>query len=233
MLTKTSAAHRQYQASSFTKTCIAVTTVSAMLAYSAFPLAIFFNRPYFWHGLVSELSESGQPHNLLFTGVDVAASLFGIVFFSYLSWREEWDRTQSIALGLVVVACIAELLTDVYALPAHFSTSGGIPSTQYLSSHPALIVHVVASSVNSIAFVTSFGLWVLHRRHTKSDNFLRELIFALTLCVGIFGTVVGYIYPAVSSTLQRMFILCYCYWFIAFPFDSLATKRRRASNARK
>jgi len=227
------AASRQYRIGNFTKACIAVATILAMLAYSAFPLAIFFNKPYFWHGLVSGLSEPGQPHNLLFTGIDIAASLFGILFFSYLTWREDWDRPQAIALGLVVVACLAELLTDLYSLPANFPTTGGIPSAHYFASHPALIVHLAASSVNSVAFVASFGLWVLHRRHTKSDSFVRELIFVITLCVGIFGTIVGRIYPAASPTLQRIFILCYCYWFIAFPFDSLALKRRRAHIARK
>ena len=221
------------QTGNLTKVCIAVATILAMLAYSAFPLALFFNRPYFWHGLVSGLSEPGQPHNLLFTGIDIAAALFGIVFFGYLSWREDWDGPQAIALRLVVVACLAELLTDLYPLPANFSTTGSIPSAHYFASHPQLIVHLAASSVNSIAFVVSFGLWVFHRRHTKSDSFLRELIFVITLCVGIFGTVIGHIYPEASPTLQRVFILCYCYWFIAFPFDSLALKRHRTHIARK
>ena len=216
MSNKNTATSYRNQTSSFTKACIAVTTVLAMLAYSAFPLAIFFNKHYFWHGLVSDLSEFGQPHSVLFTNIDVAASLFGIVFFSYLYWRENWDRMQAFVLGLVVVACAAELLTDIYTLPPRFSTSGGIPSAQYISTHPELIVHMVASFVNSAAFVTSFGLWVLHRRHTKLDSISREFIFALTLCIGIFGTIVGYIYPETSSTLQRTFILCYCYEPIAY-----------------
>jgi hypothetical protein len=224
---KLQTANRHNQVGSFTKVCIAVTTILAMFAYSAFPLAIFFNKPYFWHGLVSGLSEPGQPHNLLFTSIDTTASLFGMMFFSYLSWREDWDRPQAIALGLVVVACLAELLTDVYTLPSNFSTTGGIPSAHYFASHLGLIVHLAASSVNSVAFVASFGLWVLHRRHTKSSNLFRELMFAITLCIGIFGTIVGHVYPGLSPTLQRIFILCYCYWFIAFPFDSLTLKRRR------
>ena len=134
---------------------------------------------------------------------------------------------QSIALGLVVLACIAELLTDLYSLPAHFSTAGGIPSIHYLRTHPSLDVHVAASFINSAAFVISFGLWVYHRRHTKSESRLRESIFMLTLCIGIFGSIIGYIYPAISPTLQRLFILCYCYWFVAFPYDSLALQQRR------
>lgn len=225
--------NRRNQTSNLTKGFIAVTTILAMLAYSAFPLALFFNRAYFWHGLVSGLSEPGQPHSLLFVRIDIAASLFGILFFSYLSWREEGDRLQAIALRLVVVACMAELLTDIYTLPPAFSTTASIPSLQYFAAHPTLIVHLVASSVNSVAFVTSFGLWVLHRRHTKSDSLPRELIFGVTVCVGIFGTAIGHLYPAASPTLQRIFILCYCYWFVAFPFDSLSLQRHRTPLNRK
>lgn len=228
MPNRTTATTYRYRASNLTKACIAVTTVAAMLAYSAFPLAVFLNKPYFWHGLVSGLSEPGQPHSGFFTDIDIAAALFGMVFFGYLAWREDWDRVQSAALKLAVLACLAEFLTDIYTLPAHFSTTGSIPSTHYIQAHPSLVVHVAASFVNSAAFVISFGLWVLHRRHTKSESIVRELILALTLCIGVIGTIIGYIYPVVSPILQRAFILCYCYWFIAFPFDSLALKRQRA-----
>jgi hypothetical protein len=207
------------QTSSFTKACVVATTTLAMLAYSAFPLALFFNKSYFWQGLVSDLSEPGQPHSLLFTNIDIAAALFGVMFFSYLSWKQKQDKPQAIALKLVVVASVAELLTDIYSLPAGFSTTGAIPSAHYFVSHPALIVHLVASSVNSMAFVVSFGLWTLHRYRTGSKSLSRELIFVLALCVGIFGTLVGHAYPATSPTLQRVFILCYCYWFIALPLD--------------
>ncbi len=216
-----------YKANGLTKTCIAVTTVLAMLAYSAFPLAVFLNKPYFWHGLVSGLTEPGQPHSWFFGSIDIAASLFGVMFFSYLSRREDWDKVQAVALRLVVIACFAEFLTDIFTLPANFSTTGGIPTLHYISAHPSLVIHVAASFVNSTAFVVSFGLWVWHRRHTKSESLFREFVFAVTLSIGVFGSIVGYIYPSVSPTLQRIFILCYCYWFIAFPYDSLATKRRR------
>jgi len=210
-----------------TKTFIGIMTVPAMIAYSAFPLAILLNKPYFWHGLVSTLTEPGQPHSSLFTAIDISASLFGMLFFSYLSWRESWDRMQSIALRLVVVACGAELLTDIFTLPAHFATNGGVPSMQYFVAHPPLMIHLVASFVNSVAFVVSFGLWVLHRRHAKSKSIIREIIFAIAVSVGLLGSAVGYAYPPASPTLQRVFILCYCYWFIAFPYDSLVTKRRK------
>jgi hypothetical protein len=196
-----------------------------MLAYSAFPLAFFLNKPYFWHGLVSGLSEPGQPHSELFTGIDIAASLFGMLFFGYLGWRQEWDRRQAVALGLVVVACFAELLTDIFALPGNFSTGSSVPPAHYFSTHPSFDIHLAASFVNSTAFLISFGLWVLHRRHTKSASLFRELVFAVAVCVSTVGSIVGHAYPATSPTLQRIFILCYCYWFVAFPYDSLAAKR--------
>jgi hypothetical protein len=175
---------------------------------------------------VSGLAEPEQPHHELFTAIDMTASLFGIMFFSYLSWKQEWDRIQSTALGLVVIACTAELLTDIFALPANFSTTSSIPPLHYFATHPAFDIHLAASFVNSAAFMVSFGLWVLHRRHTKSERFLHELIFVLALCISTIGSLIGHIYPATSPTLQRIFILCYCYWFIAFPYDSLTMKRR-------
>jgi hypothetical protein len=209
-----------------TRASIGITTVLAMLAYSAFPLASFLNRPYFWHGLVSGLSEPGQPHHEFFTAIDITASLFGVMFFGYLSWKQEWDRPQSTALGLVVVACFAELLTDVFALPANFSTTGSIPPLHYFATHPSFDIHLAASFVNSVAFLVSFGLWVLHRRHTKSESIIRESVFVLALVISTIGSAIGHFYPATSPTLQRVFILCYCYWFIAFPYDSLSKKRR-------
>ncbi len=214
------------QETGFTKAFIAVATVLAMLAYSAFPLALFLNKPYFWHGLVSGLAEPGQPHSELFTATDIGGSIFGILFFGFLTWKQEWDRMQAIALGLVVLACAAELFTDIFALPAGFSTNGSIPTVHYFATHPTLIVHLVASFTNSTAFLISFGLWVVHRRHTKSESFIRELVFIVALVVSTVGSIVGHAYPATSPTLQRIFILCYCYWFIAFPYDSLVKKRR-------
>lgn len=226
MKKKQPAATRKPKIAYSTKAGIAITTVLAMLAYSAFPLAAFLNKPYFWHGLVSGLSEPGQPHYELFTGIDIAASIFGMLFFGYLSWKQEWDRTQSVALGLVVVACLAELFTDLFALPSGFSTDGSIPPIHYFATHPSFDIHLAASFVNSTAFIVSFGLWVLHRRNTKSESRITESVFVVALALSMFGTLTGHIFPSVSPTLQRIFILCYCYWFIAFPYDSLATKRR-------
>lgn len=218
-----------YKANGLDNAFIAVTTSLAMIAFSAFPLAFFLNRPYFWHGLVSGLSEKGQPYSELFTAIDIAASLFGILFFGYLAWHQKKDGTQRTVLGLVVVASLAELLTDIFRLPDNFPTVGGIPSAHYFAAHPSLIVHLSASFLNSTAFLVSFGLWVVHRHRTKAKSITREVIFASALCISVAGGVIGRIYPVLSPTLQRMFILCYCYWFIALPYDSLAVKRRRGS----
>jgi len=224
MLNKIATAAQKGPANKYIRLTVEVATVLAMLAYSAFPLAIFLNKAYFWHGLVSTLTEPGQPHYMFFTSIDIISSLFGIILFGYLSWRERWDKVQSVVLILVVVACVGEVLTDLFSLPTGYSTIGDIPTVHYATTHPALIIHLVASFVNSAAFVVSFGLWVMHRRRTETRSVVREVVFAITLSVGLVGTVIGYIFPVTSPTLQRVFILCYCYWFITLPYDSFALK---------
>jgi hypothetical protein len=197
------------------------------IGYGAFPLAFFLNRAHFWHGLVSGLAEADQPYGWLFNTLDAVAALLGVVLFAYLYHRlRKTKKLHRSILVFAVIASASEFLTDVIALPRGFDTDTRI-SAHLLLTHPIITLHGAASLANSVAFISSLGLWVYYARHTKRGAVFRTVLFVASLGIGTLGAVIGFVFPATSATLQRLFILVYSVWVFALASYTVSLLPKR------
>lgn len=193
------------------------------IGYGAFPLAYVCNRSYFWHGLVSGLAEPGQPYDWLFTGFDVLGAFLGIALFGYLYYSgRRTSKMYRAALAFAIAASLSELITDVAALPRGYDTEA-LPNLHTLLAHPIVVIHGAASLLNSVAFIVSLSLWVYVARRSKKGNLARIGLLLLSVGIGSVGAAIGYVYPASSASLQRVFILAYSLW--VFGLAAYAIKR--------
>lgn len=194
-------------------------TLSSFL-YASFPLAYFLNRPYAWQGLVSVLGADGQPYAWFFNAADIVSSALAIGVFAWLlRYRRPQSRTLYYALLAALLAVLGAFIAAVVSMPDEPAGTDGRLSLALLHS-PAIIVHGLASFLNSGAFVVAAVLWAAHYRHPDSRSW-RTVLALLIVLISTVGFVVGQIIPGWAGTLQRVFILLYAVWFVVFTIDLL------------
>ncbi len=91
---------------------------------------------------------------------------------------------------------------------------------------PVIVVHGLASLLNSAAFVVATVLWAIHWRRTDG-HLWRRIYVGFIICISTVGFVVGQIVPGLAGAIQRSFITLYAVWFILLVIDILTAQRNQ------
>ncbi len=196
--------------------------LAAAFGYAAFPLALFLNRPLFWDGLVSQLAAYGSPYNWVFNGLDIMSGIVGCILFGYLYYRlrHHVGRLYQASLIAAVLATFADFLTAIVILPHGYDGDRDISLSQ-IFGEPSILIHGLASFINSGAFLVSLLLWVIYKSHRISYSDPRQWLAAIALIIGVVGSIIGALFPPTSASLQRIFILIYAVWLADLAYDAV------------
>lgn len=199
--------------------------VIAGLSYASFPLGIITNPKHAFTGLVSFLGQSDQPYSWLFDELDIVSAVISIFVLLVVARRYRiTGRLYMWALGLAVVNSLGTLIAAIIPLPDRYEDVSIRAVLQ--AGDTQVIIHGVASFVNSAAFVVAAVLWAWAWRH-KSGVLWRAWLAGIMVALSTVGFAVGEWYPASSPAIQRFFILSYGVWLTAFVCDATIHARRQ------
>ena len=199
---------------------VIVMAVSALL-YVSFPLAFVLNPTYALHGLTSALGGSGQPYAWLFNVSDILSSALATAVLAWLYLTRPPKNTPLyLALRLALISSVAAFIAVLVPLPGNSHALIGDLEFMTVLRHPVLMIHLLASIISEISFVLGVGFWAWHerRKHGLSWRMLMAIAIILTELASL---VLATSLPAVSDISQRLSIILYAVWFIAFTIDLL------------
>jgi hypothetical protein len=206
---------------------IIVLAAVAGLCYASFPLGIFINPSHAFTGLVSFLGQTDQPYNWLFDELDVISAVASI--FALLVVARRYLITSRLhlwALGLAIVNSLGTLTAALVPLPDEYDDVSIRAVLQ--AGDVQVIIHGLASFINSAGFVVAAVLWAwAWRRDTnKTAARWRAGLATSMVILSTIGFAVGEWIPATSPTIQRLFIFSYAVWLTIFVYDMTKHVRR-------
>ncbi len=205
--------------------------VVAGLSYASFPLGLWLNPSHAFTGLVSFLGQSDQPYNWVFDELDVvSASISLFVLMAALIRYKVVGKLYYWALALAVVNSLGTLIAALVPLPDTFDDTS--IEAVLKAGDVQIIIHGVASFVNSAAFVVAAILWAWAWKH-KAGFGWRIWLASSMVTLSTIGFAIGEWYPVTSPAIQRLFIATYAVWLVAFVWDITGHKRRVRAKRRQ
>ncbi|HSX16649.1 MAG TPA: phosphatidylglycerol lysyltransferase domain-containing protein [Patescibacteria group bacterium] len=193
----------------------------AGLAYASFPLAIWLNAPYAFHGLVSVLGEAGQPNAGIFNILDVVSGLLFVGLTAYLLVRHRpFTKHWRWAIAWFGISAVGAIIAAVVSLPVGFVFNGNLVEA-LRTINMSIALHGVASFVNTGGFIVSTLLW-LRIEHAGSRRDIRRLLLGWSIIAFVtLGPILSYLVPSTGGAIQRLFIALFAIWAVVFVHDAL------------
>lgn len=190
--------------------------------YASFPLALLVNPDYAFKDYVSTLGQSNQPFSWIFNSLDLLSSVLVIGLSAFLI-KEYWKPVKLLKIGLysLIVSALGTLLAAVFSLPESIDN----PSIHDLDNIHVL-THVLFSTVNTLGYLTTVGLWAWHFYKVQGFNLRHYLAFVISV-FALFSLAFEVFEVSAGIYVQRLLILSYAGWLVWFIFDVVTTHAPR------
>jgi len=208
---------------------VLVMTLSALL-YMSFPLAFRLNPTYALNGLTSALGGTGQPYAWLFNFSDIISSVTATLVLVWIQiTRPPKNTVFYIALRLALISSVAACIAALVPLPGNsYALQGDVTFISALHQ-PIILIHLLASIVSEVSFVLAASCWAWYERRMRGFGWRMLLAIAVvTTEAASLGLAV--MLPTVSDISQRLGIIIYGVWFIAFTIDLLRPEKTRKTH---